>query len=54
MNELRIIKDDRKKSISENLAASIIREVVKLFWFRLKVQEPVAQHTVDGLRIIVK
>ncbi|CAB4375414.1 unnamed protein product [Rhizophagus irregularis] len=44
MNELRIIKDDQEKIASENLAATIIREFVKIFWFRLKVQEPVVQY----------
>jgi hypothetical protein len=44
MNQLRTIKDNGKKINSENLAATIIREVVKLFWFRLKVQEPVAEY----------
>ncbi|CAB4375402.1 unnamed protein product [Rhizophagus irregularis] len=44
MNQLRTIKDNGKKNNSENLAATIIREVVKLFWFRLKVQEPVAEY----------
>ncbi|GBB88693.1 hypothetical protein RclHR1_15260003 [Rhizophagus clarus] len=44
MNQLRTIKDDGKKITSENLAETIIREVVKLFWFRLKVQEPVAEY----------
>ncbi|PKY61334.1 hypothetical protein RhiirA4_486160, partial [Rhizophagus irregularis] len=32
------------KITSENLAATIIREVVKIFWLRLKVQEPVIQY----------
>ncbi|RIA82060.1 hypothetical protein C1645_744060 [Glomus cerebriforme] len=43
MNQLRTIKDNQKKTASDNLAADIIREVVKIFWFRLKVQEPVAE-----------
>ncbi|CAG8626877.1 uncharacterized protein OCT59_009909 [Rhizophagus irregularis] len=44
MNELRIIEDIQKKSASENLAATIIRDVIKIFWFRLKVQEPAVQY----------
>ncbi|GBB98366.1 hypothetical protein RclHR1_03200016 [Rhizophagus clarus] len=44
MNELRIINNDQKRSASENLAATIIRDVIKIFWFRLKIQEPVVQH----------
>ncbi|CAB4375418.1 unnamed protein product [Rhizophagus irregularis] len=44
MNELRVINNNQKKITSENLAATIIREVVKIFWFRLKVQEPVVQY----------
>ncbi|RIA82061.1 hypothetical protein C1645_789122 [Glomus cerebriforme] len=43
INDLRYIKDAQKKTASDKLAARIIREVVKLFWFRLKVQEPVAE-----------
>ncbi|GBB98368.1 hypothetical protein RclHR1_03200018 [Rhizophagus clarus] len=44
MNELRIIEDDQEKIASENLAATIIREFVRIFWFRLIVQEPVVQY----------
>ncbi|CAG8625430.1 uncharacterized protein OCT59_009893 [Rhizophagus irregularis] len=44
MNELRVINSNQKKITSENLAATIIRKVVKIFWFRLKVQEPVVQY----------
>ncbi|RIA87947.1 hypothetical protein C1645_776178 [Glomus cerebriforme] len=43
-NELRIIKDDNEKIASENLAANIIRKVVKIFWFSLKIQEPIVQY----------
>jgi DNA repair exonuclease SbcCD ATPase subunit len=45
MNELRIINDDQEKSAAENLAATIIREFIKIFWFRLKVQDPVVQYS---------
>ncbi|CAG8499593.1 6212_t:CDS:2 [Funneliformis caledonium] len=44
MNGLRTINDKQKKSDSEKYAVTIIREVVKIFYFRLKVQEPVVQH----------
>ncbi|CAI2199711.1 19751_t:CDS:1, partial [Funneliformis geosporum] len=45
MNGLRIINDRQMKSDSEKLAVTIIREVVNIFYFRLKVQEPVVQHS---------
>ncbi|GBB98365.1 hypothetical protein RclHR1_03200015 [Rhizophagus clarus] len=44
MYELRVIKSSQKRTTSENLAATIIRDVVKIFWFRLKVQEPVVHY----------
>ncbi|RGB29467.1 hypothetical protein C1646_713506 [Rhizophagus diaphanus] len=43
MNELRIVKD-QEKIASENLAAIIICEVTKIFWFRLKIHESVIQY----------
>ncbi|CAG8666495.1 139_t:CDS:2 [Rhizophagus irregularis] len=43
MNELRTIKDQEKITV-ENLAATIIREVIKIFWFRLKIHESVVQY----------
>lgn len=43
MNELRIVKG-QEKIASENLAATIICEVVKLFWFKLKIHESVIQY----------
>ncbi|RGB42329.1 hypothetical protein C1646_683524, partial [Rhizophagus diaphanus] len=43
MNELRNIKDQEKITV-ENLAATIIREVIKIFWFRLKIHESVVQY----------
>ncbi|CAG8706690.1 4890_t:CDS:2 [Rhizophagus irregularis] len=39
----REISDHKKKKKCEELAAKIIREVVKLFFFRLKTQEPIAK-----------
>ncbi|GBC02377.1 hypothetical protein RclHR1_00460015 [Rhizophagus clarus] len=44
MNEFRIIKG-REKIISENLAETIICEVIKIFWFKLKIHnESVVQY----------
>ncbi|CAB5352014.1 unnamed protein product [Rhizophagus irregularis] len=43
MNELRIVKG-QEKIASENLAAIIICEVTKIFWFRLKIHESVIQY----------
>ncbi|GES91077.1 kinase-like domain-containing protein [Rhizophagus clarus] len=42
-NELRIVKD-QEKIVVENLAATIICEFIKLFWFRPKIHEPVVQY----------
>lgn len=44
INELRIVKDQEKKIVAENLAAIIICQVIKIFWFRLKVGESVVQY----------
>ncbi|GBB84629.1 hypothetical protein RclHR1_01120017 [Rhizophagus clarus] len=43
INELRVVKD-QEKIVVENLAATIISEVIKIFWFRLKVDESVVQY----------
>jgi hypothetical protein len=43
MNELRIIKG-QEEIASENLAANIICEVIKIFWFRLKIHESIVQY----------
>ncbi|CAG8666481.1 138_t:CDS:10 [Rhizophagus irregularis] len=43
INELRTIKDQEKITV-DHLAATIIREVIKIFWFRLKIHESVAQY----------
>ncbi|PKC68251.1 hypothetical protein RhiirA1_507601 [Rhizophagus irregularis] len=41
MAEIRIINDAEKKQSIENMATNIIREIIRLFWFRVNVQEPV-------------
>ncbi|GBC02372.1 hypothetical protein RclHR1_00460010 [Rhizophagus clarus] len=43
MDELRIIRG-QEKITCENLAATIIREVIKIFWFRLKIHESPVQY----------
>ncbi|CAG8654922.1 6264_t:CDS:1 [Funneliformis mosseae] len=43
MNKYRTIKDPAKKKTIENLAPKLIREIIRLIWFRLQIQEPVAQ-----------
>ncbi|CAB5126732.1 unnamed protein product [Rhizophagus irregularis] len=43
MNKYRIIKDVNKKNNVEKLAPYLIREFIRIFQFRLKVQEPSAQ-----------
>jgi hypothetical protein len=43
MNELRFIKG-QERIVFENLAATIICEVIKIFWFRLKIHESVIQY----------
>ncbi|GBC10594.1 hypothetical protein RclHR1_09760004 [Rhizophagus clarus] len=43
MNELRIIKGQEKITF-ENLAATIIREIIKIFWFKLQIHVPVLQY----------
>jgi len=37
-------KDSEKRQEVEDMAGDIIRKVVTLFWFRLKVQEPIAEY----------
>ncbi|CAB5127307.1 unnamed protein product [Rhizophagus irregularis] len=39
------LKDFEKKQEIKNMADDIIRKVVTLFWFRFKVQEPIAKYT---------
>ncbi|GBB96975.1 hypothetical protein RclHR1_02890002 [Rhizophagus clarus] len=38
MDEIRVVKDQEKITV-ENLAATIVCEVIKIFWFKLKVHE---------------
>jgi hypothetical protein len=45
MNELRIIKDQGKIIAVESFAAAIIRDVIKIFWFRLKVHGDALNYT---------
>ncbi|CAB4437235.1 unnamed protein product [Rhizophagus irregularis] len=48
INKYRKLKDPEKKREIEDMAGEIIRKVVTLFWFRLEIQEPVAQyHWID-------
>ncbi|PKY56644.1 hypothetical protein RhiirA4_477083 [Rhizophagus irregularis] len=41
LDEYRIINDPVKKQSVENMATNLIREFIKIFWFRLRIQEPV-------------
>ncbi|RIA79987.1 hypothetical protein C1645_882416 [Glomus cerebriforme] len=41
LNEYRTINDSAKKQSVENMATNIIRDVIRLFWFRLLAQEPI-------------
>jgi hypothetical protein len=43
IDSYRVVSDNKKKKKSEELAAGITREVVKLFFFRLNTQEPIAK-----------
>ncbi|RGB33506.1 hypothetical protein C1646_704291 [Rhizophagus diaphanus] len=43
MNKYRTIKDVNKRNYVEKLATDLIREFIRIFQFRLKVQEPSAQ-----------
>ncbi|RIB23315.1 hypothetical protein C2G38_2242794 [Gigaspora rosea] len=42
MSRFRTFKDEEKKQENDKLLPSIIREIVKIFFFRLRVQEPEA------------
>ena len=44
MNQYRVIKDPEMKKRVDESAEIIIQEVFRIFYFRLKVQEPVAQY----------
>ena len=43
MNKYRIIKNPMRKESIENIAPKLIREFIRIIWFRLKIQEPDAQ-----------
>ncbi|CAI2173659.1 5242_t:CDS:2 [Funneliformis geosporum] len=44
MNKFRVIKDVEKRRYVNSLAEDLIRDVVRIFYFRLKIQEPMAQY----------
>ncbi|GBC29229.1 uncharacterized protein OCT59_009839 [Rhizophagus irregularis] len=44
INKYRKLKDPGKKQEIEDMAGEIIRKVITLFWFRLEVQEPIAEY----------
>ncbi|PKC07482.1 hypothetical protein RhiirA5_359108, partial [Rhizophagus irregularis] len=44
MDEYRDIKDIEKKKYVNALAENLVRDVVRIFYFRLPIQEPVAQY----------
>ncbi|CAI2173656.1 5240_t:CDS:1, partial [Funneliformis geosporum] len=44
MNKYRVVKDPKKKEYIDGLAKTLIREIFRIFHFRLKVQEPIAEY----------
>ncbi|CAG8543519.1 11171_t:CDS:2, partial [Funneliformis mosseae] len=44
MNKVRVIKDVEKRRYVDALAGDLVRDVVRIFYFRLKIQEPMAQY----------
>jgi hypothetical protein len=44
MNQYRVITDSKKKKDVDELTEIIIQEVFRIFYFRLKTQEPIAQY----------
>src|SRR5437764_6981656 len=44
MNEYRTIKDIERRKYVNALAEDLVRKVVRIFYFRLLIQEPVAQY----------
>ena len=44
IGKYRKLKDLEKKREIEDMAGDIIKKVVNLFWFRIRVQEPVADY----------
>ena len=43
LEKCRLIKDEQKKKDIEELAPSIILEIVRIFWFRFRAQIPVVK-----------
>jgi hypothetical protein len=43
MNQYRQINDAEKKNEVEGLAPKLIRDVLRIFWFRLMIQEPIPE-----------
>src|SRR5436190_21567504 len=44
IGKYRKLKDLEKKREIEDMAGDIIKKIVTLFWFRIRVQEPVADY----------
>ncbi len=44
MNKYRLIKDIEKRKYVKRLAEDLVRDVVRIFYFRLKIQEPTSQY----------
>jgi hypothetical protein len=44
MDEYREIKDIEKKKYVNKLAEDLVRDVVRIFYFRLPIQEPIARY----------
>ncbi|GBB88699.1 hypothetical protein RclHR1_15260009 [Rhizophagus clarus] len=44
INQYRVIIDPKKNETVDRLAKILIQEVIRIFYFRLKIQEPMAQH----------
>ena len=44
MNEYRTIRNTEKREYVNGLADGLVRDVVRIFYFRLRIQEPIAQY----------
>ncbi|GES97246.1 hypothetical protein GLOIN_2v1678875 [Rhizophagus clarus] len=44
INKYRALRDPEQKQGVEDMAGEIIRKVITLFWFRIEIQEPVAEY----------
>ncbi|RIA90471.1 hypothetical protein C1645_876059 [Glomus cerebriforme] len=44
INNLRIYKDPKKSKLHDDMATDLIREVIRIFFFRLNAQEPVVDY----------